>query len=555
MEPLHDWAPLSETLDWRLGKLAYQARGVLTFTSNEVPNIAHQGGLVPYRAAEVLLASCQAAHDAGTLEDQIVILEPGMGMGLFARQVLDRFQARCQQRGVDWYDRLLWYATDAAPTVIRDVQKANIFAPHARHVVLGQADAAAPTRLTRIDTQRPVDLTGRVRAIFHSYVFCMLPMNLYRVDGPQIDVTIARTVVSQPEHLQRYTHRSIEQLRQIVASEDVDAALELVPLYPLLDLELGRAPLSAASPSRARVQQIARWIQDDQGTDGPTWVLDSHGAWTSLQASMGALRDDGFVLFRDYGPKTAADADQQQLYQHYGATIAVQINHYALQKLAAAEGIQMTAPPNEGDRLLKTRLVSRAEIPQVRAAFQDAYDLADVEALQARIDFAREAPRAQIVSAYQAALAMEPGNWSLLTEAADAIYRRLQDPAQAYELVRRSLAINPCYQAVAWDLLGEMFLDAGEMDQSQKAFERARQINPEHARVHAGLARLHHTRGEIEAAVKSAAEAVAWAEVDGLDAEIDVLNLFIQELTQRRQLSRTLRGNRAAGGWHKRFSL
>ncbi len=94
---LHDFCPLTDTLDWRLGKLAYQARGTRLFVNNAVPNLLHQGGLAPFRAAEVLLASFTEARQRGTLADEIIVVEPGMGLGLLAVQVLDRLKARCAE--------------------------------------------------------------------------------------------------------------------------------------------------------------------------------------------------------------------------------------------------------------------------------------------------------------------------------------------------------------------------------------------------------------------------------------------------------------------------
>ena len=560
MEPLHDWVPLCETLDWRLGLLAYQARGTLTFTTNEVPNIAHQGGLIPYRAAEVLLAACQAAHDAGTLrpDDEIFCLELGMGLGLFAAQVLDRFKARCAALGVDWPRRLRWLATDATAAVLRDVQASGILRRHADCVRFARASALQPTLVHPLDGGPPQDLSGRLLGVFHSYVLCMLPMGLYRVEGDQITATVARTCISDPALLPRFTHLSLAQLRALVARDDPQAVLPLVGLYPLLDLELATAPIDPqAADTAARVRQIAAWLRadlDPDAPDAPVWVLDSAGAAQSLAATTAGLHPDGFLLYRDYGPHTPEDASRQQLYQHYGATIAVQVNHLALERLLAPVA-QFTAPPGEGERLLTTRRLTRQPLPRVQDTFRRAYDLADVEALKTAIEAARAAPPEQTVARYQAALALEPDNWALLTEAADAIYARLRDPAQAYGLLKRSLDINDATQATAWCLLGEMFLDAREWTQARAALERAARINPEHARVYTAQARLHEALGAPEEALVAAARALAWADpeqVSDLTARLQALQAALED---RHALERRLREQRLAGGWHRRLSL
>jgi tetratricopeptide (TPR) repeat protein len=547
---LHDWTPLTETLDWRLGKLAYQARGTRVFVNNEVPNLLHQGGLIPYRAAEVLLANFAEAHARGTLADEIVVVEPGMGLGLFAVQVLDRLKARCAAVGVDWYDRLTWYATDATPAVLRDVERSGIFARHAGRVVLGQASAMQPAQVRPL-SGAPIDLSGRIQAVFHSYVFCMLPMNLLQVDGDAVSILLARTVLQQPSLLSEYTPLSLASIQEIVRGGDPTAHTALVDLYPLLDLELALSPVEPAGQDRA--QRIAAAIREEAPGEGPVWVLDSSGAESAMSATLSALRPDGFLLYRDYGPTTAAAANEQLVYQHYGATIAVQVNHYALERLTPA---QVTTPPGELPGKVSSRLVGRGALSQTRAAFVTAYDFADILALKATAGRARSAPDASLVDAWKTAIAVEPDNWLLLTEAADAIFTRLGDPNTAYPLLKKSLDLNPWIQATAWDLLAEMFLSAKELGQAAAALEKSRGINPEHPRLYAALSRLHEARGEPEAAVTAAAQAVAW-ETDPARQAAHAARLqeCISALSRRRMRDRELRTGRTAGGYHQSFSF
>ena len=556
---LHDWVPLADTLDWRLGKLAYQTRGTQVFVNNEVPNLLHQGGLIPYRAAAVLFANCAEAEARGTLAAEIICVEPGMGMGMFAVQVLDRFKARCAEAKVDWYDRLTWYATDATPTVLKDVQRAGLFARHAERVVLAQASAMQPARVQPL-TGPPVDLTGRIQAVMHSYVFCMLPMNLLQVEGESVSVLLARTVLKEPALLPEYTHLSVADIQGIVTRGNPAEHTPLVPLYPLLDIELALSPVEAAGQASAR--RIAGWIREGLGSDGPAWVLDSSGAWSAMQATLSALRPDGFLLYRDYGPTSAEAANEQLVYQHYGPTIAVQVNHFALERLARDPGpdgepwADITIPPGEQPGKVSSRLAGRRALSQTRAAFTTAYDFADVAALKQAAGRARSAPDAALIDAWRAALAIEPENWLLLTEAAEAVFTRLSDPGTAYPWLKTSLDINPWYQGSAWDLLGEMFLSAGQLAQASAALAKAKAINPEHARVYTALARLHEARGELQQAVICAAQAVAW---DATDEQTLALSARLQEriraLSRRRTREKTLREARTAGGYHRVFAV
>jgi hypothetical protein len=475
-----------------------------------------------------------------------------MGLGLFALQVLDRLKTRCAQQGLDWYDRLTWYATDATPAVLRDVQRSGIFDRHAGRVVFGQASAMQPAQI-RTMAGEALDLTGDIQAVFHSYVFCMLPMSLLQVDGEAVSILLARTILRRPSLLAEYTSLSLEKIQAIVGRGDPTEHTALVDLYPLLDLELALSPVDPAGQDHVR--QIAAAIRAEDPGEGPVWVLDSSGAEAALSATLDALRPDGFLLYRDYGPTTAAAANEQLIYQHYGATIAVQVNHFALERLLHAPAA-ITAPPGELPGKVSSRLAGRSALAQTRAAFCAAYNFADVLALRSAAGTARSAPDAALVASWQAALKIEPDNWLLLTEAADAIFNRLGDPGQAYPLLKHSLDLNPWIQATAWDLLAEMFLSANELGQAAAALEKSRSINPEHARLYAALSRLHQARGEHEAAVTAAAQAVAWeSSPDRRIAHADRLQERISDLARRRAQDQRLRQERTAGGYHQRFSF
>jgi len=554
---LHDWTTLSQTLDWKLGKLAYHTRGTRLFVNNEVPNLIHQGGLVPYQAAEVLYVSCKQAFIAGTLGIQIGVLELGMGMGLFAVQVLDRFQEMCEREGVDWYDRLVWYATDATPKVLTDVHKDKVFERHESKVIMGQAAAHNPGHIQVADGE--VIEVANLRAVFHSYVLCMLPMNLFRIHGDRCEVMMARTVLAVPEYLRQYTHRSVEEIVEIVKRGDPTQLIELVQLHPLFDLELALVPASDDSDLDA-ARGVAEILAEETQTSDPVWVLDSSGAAKMLREAMLLLKHDGFMLYRDYGPASAAAANQELIYQHYGTTIAAHVNHFALDKLFDSSMVSGARQNQHDDPLsdsaLQTRFVSRAAVPVVRGTFDRAYGDEQSQVLQAAVAKARRSDATDCVRFYQEAVDVEAGNWSLLTEAAQAIFRLTADPSATFDFLRRSLAINPWYQATAWDLLAEMFLEAGDLGQAHAALQRSLRINPEHGRVHSSMALLHRAKGELAQAVECAGRAAAWERDEAARTQHRALyEDLVVTLKERRILSKRLRKERVAGGYHAEFSF
>ena len=396
---LQDWVPLTHCFDWHLGQMAFQQRGSQAFTTNEVPNLINQGGMSAYRAAEVLYSNCAEADEAGTLEADICCLEMAIGLGLHSLQLLDRFQEICSRNERDYYDRLTWYASDITPKMLHDAKEHGVFERHAERVVLGQLDALQPHTLWRLDDGQAVEMSGKLRSIFHTYMLCVLPANVFRRTEVTLDdgqqrvywgVLMARTVLRHHEHLGSFTHLDLDTIRAMIDSGASEQHLALTHLYPLLDLDLTLAPLDEAShPELWELERIAHAIQDapkpadtqeasqpdgqaevEAAKERHTWVLHSAGAMQSLANSLKLLQPDGMLIYRDYGPASAASANGTHLYQHYGATTAIGVNHFALDTWlheTAEDGQRratVTAPEGEGEAAIKTRLVARAALPK-----------------------------------------------------------------------------------------------------------------------------------------------------------------------------------------------
>lgn len=575
---LQDWAPLTHCLDWHLGQLAFQHRGAQAFTTNEVPNLINQGGMSAYRAAEVLFINCEEADAAGTLEDEIVCMELAMGLGLHSVQLLDRFQQRCAEAKKDWYDRLTWYATDVTPKMLRDAKANDVFARHQGRVVLARADALNPAKVAVFEDGELRDLTGKLRAVFHSYLLCVLPANVFRrtteADASTWAVLMARTVLRHPEGLSQFSNLTADGVRALAASRTSADLMRLVPLYPLMDLDLTLAPLADdAHEDRAELERIADLIEvgldaalaaevtTPAATPAPdaerhTWVLHSAGAMASVAATLVALRPDGFLLYRDYGPATEKSANSSHLYQHYGATTAIGVNHFGLDSWVgtvrdAGEPMgQVTCPDGEGDAAIKTRLLSRADIPATREAFADQFDPAAFQRLQSAVEAARAAAADPTVAmdGYRVALSLERDNWVLLAEAADFALRRARNVELSQMLVSEALRINPWYGEKAWNCLGDIYWFSNQLDASEEAFERATKANPE---THMGWYNLYlvaRQRGDLEKAVEMAAKALA---MDRSGAATSRLEPALAEATRllhaQRSVARDWRKKRNAG--------
>ncbi len=589
---LQDWTPLSQCLDWQVGRFGFHQRGSKAFTSHEVPNLINQGGLSAYRAADVLFAHCCELDAAGLLEPQIEVLEMAIGLGLHAVQMLDRFVALCQAEQRNYAQRLVFYATDATPQLLQDAAQRGIFARHRDRVVLGHVNALDPAQLTRLDTGETIDLTGRLRAVLHTYLLCVLPANLfkrlraYQDDQPagehwqrirdaagqacwqQWGVVVARTLLRHVEELHRFTPLSLAQLQALAASQDAAQIQPLVPLYPLMDLGLSLAGFDPATltegPELSRLaERMTADLLAQAQAEAPqgdfvapaaqeVWVLHSAGAYNSLEKTLELLRPNGFILYRDYGPATAARANGSHLYQHYGATTAFGVHHYGidswLQDVLPQPAI-VSVPDGEGEASIKTRLVARQPLPKTRAAFQKGFDPQAFSTLEQSVEAARHAVDANAcVQAYRHALQMEPDNWLLLSEAGEVVLRRVRNGELAAVLLQESLRINPWYNAGAWNALGDLAWTVGDFAQAESCYLKAVAANPEWHKGYLNLAECAERNKDFARAVELAGQALA-RDVDAVDGATirQILDRTEKSLHTQRQLAGNWRRQRQAG--------
>src|SRR5437899_252682 len=105
---VQDLRPLPESLEWRLGQSYLRRSGNAAFIIDPepVPFLINNDGMQSMRAAEILIAALDAAEAQGKRTTEIVTLELGIGVGLFARFFLDHFRQLCREAGKDYYERL-----------------------------------------------------------------------------------------------------------------------------------------------------------------------------------------------------------------------------------------------------------------------------------------------------------------------------------------------------------------------------------------------------------------------------------------------------------------
>src|SRR5947209_11258352 len=81
-EMIQDFVPLAESLEWELGQQYLRERGNKAFISDAspVPFVINNDGTLSRNAAEVFYASIVEAEKTGPLEEEIFVLELGVGL-------------------------------------------------------------------------------------------------------------------------------------------------------------------------------------------------------------------------------------------------------------------------------------------------------------------------------------------------------------------------------------------------------------------------------------------------------------------------------------------
>ena len=117
--------PITVLLAVYNGQQYLRERGNKAFISDAspVPFVINNDGTLSRNAAEVFYASLAEAEKAGPLEDEIFVLELGIGVGLFARYFLDNFRDLCLKNKKDYYDRLCYIAADRSRRMLLDVDR------------------------------------------------------------------------------------------------------------------------------------------------------------------------------------------------------------------------------------------------------------------------------------------------------------------------------------------------------------------------------------------------------------------------------------------------
>jgi tetratricopeptide (TPR) repeat protein len=540
---IQDFVPLAESLEWNLGQEYLRQRGNKAFLSDAspVPFVINNDGSLSQNAAEVFFASLLDAEEKGPLEEEIFVLELGIGVGLFARYFLDALRRLCQEQKKDYYDRLCYIAADRSRRMLLDVARHGVLAQHPGRYRLRLVDAMKPGALAgdvmfrnypspqpspaggegeaeadpspQDPSPRPSPAGGEgeaarpLRAVFLNYLLDCLPAAVLELgeDGGVVKQLCVRTCVARNVNLEDYTDLTAEMLADRAKKNDDAAQRELLEVYGLFASEYDYRPVDV------KTLPLGEFALEF-GRTRTKKLLHSFGAIQSLQRLLELVHEDGFILANDYGQTQVTGKDEFE-HQRFSLATFVGVNFSLLKAYFGEQGRGHYLEPYSESGSIHSRLVGHKLSYRTALRFQERFSQAAAETLQEPIAKARECLRVgrfELASSYyQQALALQPGNWVLLNEVAQFLIFSLRDVKAGIDLAKVALALNPTCSSELWNTLGDGLFEYGRYAEARSAYLKALQVNDADVRARYNLAWVYQREKNYAAALQMIAAGLA----------------------------------------------
>jgi tetratricopeptide (TPR) repeat protein len=503
---IQDYTPLADSIEWDLGQRYLHERGSRAFLADArpVPYVVNNDGTLSRHAAELLFASLEATEEAVGLEEEIFVLELGIGVGLFARLFLDWFRDLCGKEGKDFYNRLTYVAADRSEQMLRDACRHGVFAHHPGRYRLRVADALKPEQHLLPDPFLQGRSPRPFQAVFLNYLLDCLPASVLEVDAEGVKQLCVRTCLARGVRLEDHTDLTDKQLAERAKSYTAQDQQDLLEVYGLFASEYDYRPVDvrklplgefAVDFARARAKR----------------VLHSYGAIQCLEKLLSLVREDGFILANDYGQTRVTPGDEYE-HQRFSHATFIGVN-FPLLKAYFEDGKRCTwLEPVEESESIHPRLMSPAPPEGTQARFHELFGKAAADWEQEPLHQARELARygrfEGAATCYGKALERQPNNWVLMNEIAMFLTFSLRDPKGGADLAKVALALNPSCSAELWSTLGDALYEWGRTAEAKSAYRKALAVNPSDVRARYNLGWVHVREREYEAALEVLAQAL-----------------------------------------------
>lgn len=511
---LESFTPLSRSLAWRLGQTYWHRRGAQAFLTDGVPNAVTSDGYLASRNAALLLESCLEAERGGTLEGRIEVVELAVGLGMHAAMFLRCFAHLCQQAGVDYAQRLVYYATDISEKTLFDLHRSGTLRDTGICVELARVDALQPGEALLMSGEAKT-LRG-VRAIYTQYMLCVLPCDVLLFQEGEVSLLHLQSMLTDTSMA-----RVLDENAAVRAMRPGSVTPEqLLPIHEAVSASRAFLPVERAALPDFNL--LERFVKLNAGASAGgakgalnRRMLHSHGAIQCLRRCMSVLREDGFMVLSDYGSTTLRDSEVVSQHQHFGVSTAMGLNFpliefamMTLQETPVALGI----PEHDGDAPVHSRLISRRAQGAVLAAFPALFDgaafLRHSQTAERSMRAVEAGDMDEARQIYKEAEARFSESWLLHTEWAHLLLYHVKEPQQALARASRAVELNPTSSSRVWNVFGDCLYMLERYEEAHEAFLKALAINPEDPRCHLNLAWTRLFRQELREGLRHIADGI-----------------------------------------------
>ena len=498
---LEEFVPVTRCLEWRLSSSYWATAGLRPFVEGAVPSTIHNSGWAAHGAAAVLFASCVESDSGGPIR----VLELGAGLGLFAKQLLDRFRDVCREQDRDFYGRLTYVITDGSKATVDQWASLGVFEEHGQHAVIGWCDASQPQCVQTVEG-RDVAVDS-VRAVFMNYLLDSLPAAVVRFGDGRVEQLLVRTY--WPSKLDPVTGWGDDEMTfdRAAALAEVDDPKRLAALLGVMDdLEYETTFGLDGAEALAGVEDLGAFVGDTRGR-----ATLNYEAVACLKQCLDLLGPGGFVLVNDLGPGRVEDIGEMSMVQRYGNSVCVSVNFPYLEHVLDGWGWSSIKPERDDERSVHSRVFLRGgddASEAIRVTFLDrfAYErfFVAMSTSQQAAEHIAAGRYDEALGCYRRGIESCPEDWHLLALAAQFLTQQLGRFSEALDLARTAARINPWSSCLVWNTLGNCYFCLGASLLAHEAFMKAFGIYSADPQTHLNLSHTWLDRGDVSRALQAA---------------------------------------------------
>ena len=451
-----------------------------------MPYLVTSDGTLSVATAALIAGHVGTLNAAGRAPARVAVLELGPGSGLFARSLLQRYAAlRNDDANLP---PLSYVGIDGSHKMVEELSRRGVVSAPGVEVDFLVLDLAYEIEQLEAQVRPRLPADGVVIAVCN-YVLDSLPAAYLRRAGDAI-VQMETEVRLDRDRGKGLSGLSSDTLAQRL--EDANASV------------LVRSRERPADADDPLIALAARHLAHD-GAQAPLNV----GALRCLAALDRLTAPDGLTLVNDYAIEGSEDSAQS--YQSFAGSITTGLHFPTIDAFVQEHLEARSVAPRAPSQMIISRLLVPRDHPDTEKLFQDLFSLSAARRAHALVALARTAQSSghwrQAAASYERAIAEQPYNWSILTEAAGYLSNRTGQHDTAEALAEMALTENPICGA-AWNIVGDCRYRRRDFSGARSAYQEALDIDADDARAHLNLVYCDCAENDLETALTRVARAL-----------------------------------------------